>query len=175
MERSRRTGLVALFCVALLMVGPTAGAAQQSSAIAGQSPFASQTEVDGGAQPATACFDGAGSEFFIGPPDGTHIWVRLHAGGLTDSGWSIGAEMIGSTDGASIVEIVAGIKYDGDGFLDALTSPIESFELVKGFDFQLPMLAAMTGEFTDGGSDGGDGAEDGDARAGDSRFEMLRC
>ena len=186
MESVRRTILVVFCCLALLTVGPIAGAAQGSPAGGADHITApAQTDVDGGAQPVSACFTGAGTEFIIGPTDATHIWVRLHLGGLTDSGWAFGGELIGSTGGESIVEIIAGIQFVGDGFFDFLTSPVDSFELVSGFDFQLPMLEAMTGEFTETGTDSanesstdegangrGDGESDG---AADSRFEMLRC
>lgn len=196
MNRFRRTGLVLCCCFVLVTVGPIAGAAQRSPAaasqspIAGQSPAASQTEFDGGAQPASACFGGAGTEFVIGSANETHIWIRLHAGPLTDSGWALGGELIGSTGGNSIVEVIAGVQFVGDGFLDLLSSPAESVELISGFDFQLPMLEGMTGEFTESGamehnessaedSSTGNGSTDGgeapDDRDDDSRFEMLRC
>lgn len=185
MERFRRLGTVLLCSLVLLTSGPIAGAAQGATAGAtGHAAVPAQTDVDGGAQAATACFDGAGTEFVIGPPDGTHIWVRLHLGGLTDSGWAFGGELIGSTGGNSIVEIIAGVQFVGDGFFDLLSSPGDAFELIKGFDFQLPMLEAMTGEFTASGADGSsDGNESGEtdgsgvdeADAAESRFEMLAC
>ncbi|ADB59797.1 hypothetical protein Htur_0902 [Haloterrigena turkmenica DSM 5511] len=191
MERVRRTGLVVCFCLAILIVGPVAGAAQQSAAVADGSPAASQPKVDADGQQATACFDAGGTEFVTGSADGTNIWVRLHAGPLTGSGWAIGAELIGSTGGTSIVEVVAGIQFVGDGFLNLLSSPGESIELISGFDFQLPMLEmASSGLGADeaAGSDGGaenesgdsaanesDDGQRGDQRASDSPFEMIRC
>lgn len=89
---------------------------------------------------------------------------------------AIGGELIGSTGGDSIVEIVAGVQFVGDGVFDLLSSPVESFEPVSGFDFRLPMLEGMTGAFTEGGPDeAGDGSSgDGEDRD-DGRFEMLRC
>ena len=191
MGRVRRTGLVLCLCLAILTVGPVAGAAQQSSTVADGSPAASQTEMEADGQQASACFDVGGTEFVIGSSDETNIWVRLHAGPFTDSGWAIGAEMIGSTGGTSIVEVVAGIQFVGDGFLDLLSSPGESVELISGFDFQLPMLEmASNGLGADevAGNDTGteneseDSAENesedeqrGDERVDDSPFEMLRC
>ncbi|NUC73146.1 hypothetical protein HTZ84_12620 [Haloterrigena sp. SYSU A558-1] len=190
MGRVRRTGLVVCCCLAILTVGPVVGAVQQSAAVADGSPAASQTEVDADGQ-ASACFDAGGSEFVIGSSDGTNIWVRLHAGPLTDSGWAIGAEMIGSTGGTSIVEVVAGIQFVGDGFLDLLSSPGESVELISGFDFQLPMLEmASSGlgagevagnddgaenESEDGAANESEDGQYGDERAADSPFEMIRC
>ncbi|MDS0477845.1 hypothetical protein [Natrinema sp. 1APR25-10V2] len=101
---------------------------------------------------------------------------------LTGSGWSIGAELIGSTNGNSIIEVVAGIQYVGDGFLDLLSDPVGSFDLVQGFDFQLPMLENVgvgeTGSDRSGGETGNqstDGDESRDARSNDSPFELLRC
>ncbi len=103
---------------------------------------------------------------------------------LTGSGWSIGDELIGSTNGDSIIEVVAGIQYVGDGFLDLLSDPVGSFELVQGFDFQLPMLENVgtgmdeTGNDRSGGETGNQSA-DGDqsqtTRPDDSPFELLRC
>ena len=196
MERVPRIGIVCCCCLILLTTGPIVGTAQPSAAgesaatsasVVADGSTADQSEFDGGAQSASACFDGAGTEFVIGPPDGTHIWVRLHVGPFTDSGGALGAELIGSTGGNSIIEVIAGLQFVGDGFLEFLSSPGESVELVSGFDFQLPMLEAMTGEFTErgpSGADDGDGtannssAEGGEERGGhasDSRFQMLRC
>lgn len=182
MRRVRRTGLVVCCCLAILIVGPAVGAAQQSSTVADGSPVASQTQVDVDGQ-ASSCFDAGGAEFVIGSSGGTNIWVRLHAGPLAGSGWAIGAEMIGSTGGHSIVEVVAGIQFVGDGFLDFLSSPGESVELISGFDFQLPMLEmASSGLGADEVAGNDDGAENesedgqhGDERDADSPFEMIRC
>ena len=179
-RRTSFVAVVALCCVVFLTVAPIATAAQESSAD-------NRTATDSTGQPVSTCFTGAGHTFTIGSADGTHIWVRLHAAMLTDSGGSVGAELVGSTGGSSIIEIVAGFEYVGNGLLETLTSPADAFEIVHGFDFQLPMLenAMDSGIGTDGASgnepngsatarsaDGGDGRE---SNADDGPFEMLRC
>ncbi|OLZ41534.1 hypothetical protein A6E15_11315 [Natrinema saccharevitans] len=82
---SRSTAIAALTvgCIALLAAAPAA-------ATAGQSTPTLQTAGEADGQPVSTCFTGEGSEFTIGSDDGAEIWVRLHAGPLTGSGWSIG-------------------------------------------------------------------------------------
>ncbi len=181
MERPSRSVCIAALtvcCIAFLAVAPVATTAQQASP-----PLQSAGETNG--QPASTCFTGEGSEFTIGSDDGAEIWVRLHAGPLTGSGWSLGAEMVGSLEDQSIVEVVAGIEYVGDGFADLLSDPGESFDLVSGFDFQLPMLedattglgnesTAGTGNESTAGDESTSEREEREA-ADDGRFELLRC
>lgn len=182
MVRPRRTSFIAVLticCIALLAVAPLATTAHQSVPRV-------QTATDSNGQSVSTCFSGEGTSFTIGSDDSTQIWVRMHAGPLTGSGWSIGAEMAGSTDGVSIIEVVAGIEYVGDGFFDFLTSPVDSFELVSGFDFQLPMLENATTGLGDGssadenesaGTEANESAQSADSHesTADGPFEMLRC
>lgn len=176
MERARRTSVILLCGLALLAAGPAVGAAQQSAPIA-----VSQAAVDSAEQPEPTCFDGAGSEFTLGDENGTHVWIRLHAGTLTDSGSEFGGELIASNGGPPIIESVAGIEYVGDGLSDLLTSPLESFEWTGGFEFQLPMLETASNELGAGDAPGSDdGAANERERAGAERtgsgpFEMIQC
>lgn len=175
---ARSTSIAALTvcCIALLAVSPVAATAGQSTPM-----LRTAGEADG--QPVSTCFTGEGSEFTVGSDDGAAIWVRLHAGPLTGSGWSIGAEMVGSLEGQSIVEVVAGIEYVGDGFLDIFDNPGEAFDLVSGFGFQLPMLenaaadlgSASSGDGTEATGDGQTAARESRAVGDDSPFELLRC
>lgn len=88
----------------------------------------------------TECFSGDGTAFTVGSEDDTHIWIRLHAAMLTDSGGSFGAELTGSTEEDRIIEVLVGADHVGDGILSTVTSPLKSFDLVGGFDFQLPIF-----------------------------------
>ncbi|QLG50789.1 DUF7332 family protein [Natrinema halophilum] len=172
--------VVVLCCIVLLFTIPI-------SATTVRATTQERNAADSPEQPATACFDGAGATYIVGSESGTHIWIRLHAAMLTDSDGAIGAELIGSMDGTSIVEIVVGLQYVGDRILDLL-SPADSFELIHGFDFQLPMLeAAMdfgpddeqssrsTGGESGGNESSADAGTNRQAHAEDSRFELLRC
>lgn len=178
----RRMGYVVVVCccVAVLTVAPVAAAAQ------GPPPRiqnATSSDTNSNGQPVTTCFSGSGTEFIVGSENSTRIWIRLHATVLTGSGGSIGAELAGSTTENSIIEVVAGLEYVGGGFLDLLTSPTDSFAVVKGFDFQLPMLNGVS---TGLGADESAGSENDQSTtdeqsaadetgADDSPFEMLRC
>lgn len=181
MQLLRRPSIVSILvlcCLVVLATVPVATVAQQSPSQIG-------TAADSSGQPVSTCFTGSGSEFTIGSENGTHIWVRLHAAMLTDSGGSVGAELVGSTGGSSIVEVIAGFQYVGDGLRDLLTSPADSIDLVSGFDFQLPMLEnATTGlgaeptQSNGNQSDSGEEAttdSDGETTESDGHFEMLRC
>lgn len=176
MERARRTGVIALCCFALLAAGPAVGAAQQSAPTA-----VSQAAAGPAEQSESTCFDGAGSEFTLGDENGTHVWIRLHAGTLTDSGSEFGGELIASNGGPPIIESVAGVEYVGDDLSDLLTSPLESFEWTGGFEFQLPMLEmASNGLGADDASGSDDGAaneseQTGAERTGSGPFEMIQC
>lgn len=174
-------GFVAVvsFCCIALLAAPIATASQQSAPRV-------QNATDSTDQPVTTCLSGAGTSFTIGSANGTHIWFRLHAAMLTDSGGSIGAELTGSTGGTSIIEVVAGLEYVGDGFLDLLTSPIDSFDVVSGSDFQLPMLENVSTGLGNEQPSQSDADQSGDERSADdsdgtetgsdaSPFEMLRC
>ncbi|WP_254764233.1 DUF7332 family protein [Natrinema marinum] len=191
MVRARRTRVLAVALCCLILFAPIATATQQSGSQA-QNESNTSTANDAAGQRVSTCFTGSGTEFTIGAEDGTNIWIRMHAAMLTGSGWSIGAELVGSTNGNSIIEVVAGIQYVGDGFLDFLSDPVGSFDLVQGFGFQLPMLENVgtgigeTGTDRSGGETGNQSAEgsesaDGDesqnaqSRSDDSPFELLRC
>ncbi|QCS43270.1 hypothetical protein [Natrinema versiforme] len=176
-RRPSTVSVLVLCCLVLLATVPVATLAQQSPSPVGNG-------ADSSGQPVSTCFTGSGTEFMIGAENGTHIWVRLHAAMLTDSGGSIGAELAGSTGGSSITEVVVGFEYVGDGLRDLLTSPADSIDLVSGFDFRLPMLEnVMTGlsaESTQSDGDRSNGEEgttgsDGETAESDGRFEMLRC
>ncbi|ELY59921.1 DUF7332 family protein [Natronolimnohabitans innermongolicus] len=184
MAGARRTGIgiavVCLCCLALLAVGPVAGAGSVQPTVSNASDEpVSSSEV----QPASTCFDVSGASFTIGSEDGTHIWLQFHAGPLTDSDWAFGAEMIGATEDASIVELLAGVEYVGDGVFDLVSSPIDSFDLRYGFEFQLPMLESATDvdpmdpdDELDGDDRDDDGTEDSEPDADrDSRYELLDC
>ncbi|ELY70234.1 DUF7332 family protein [Natrinema versiforme] len=176
-RRPSTVSVLVLCCLVFLATVPAATVAQQSPAPVGNG-------ADSSGQSISTCFTGSGTELTIGSENGTHIWVRFHAAMLTDSGGSVGAELVGSTGGSSIVEVIAGFQYVGDGLRDLLTSPADSIDLVSGFDFQLPMLEnATTGlgaEPSQSDEDQSDGEgtgtrSDGAATESDGRFELLRC
>lgn len=133
--RPRSVALVALVVSVALLVGPAVASAASPGAQDLDEPT---TEAAGG------CFSGDGTSFVIGSEDDTHIWVRLHLGLFTGSGGSVGVELTGSTDRYRVVETVAGVDYAGEGVLGAVTSPLESFQAVGGFELQLPMLETAT-------------------------------
>lgn len=165
--------VVTLSCIALLAIVPVATVAQQSAPSV-------QTAADSNGQPVSTCLTGTGTSFTVGSSNSTNIWIRLHASILTDSGGSVGAELVGSTNETSIVEVAAGVQYGADGILDFLTNPIGSFDMVSGFSLRLPMLedvrTGLGGEEPPQ-SDSTQSAEDDRDTTGseDSPFEMLRC
>ncbi|WP_408958317.1 hypothetical protein [Natrinema sp. 74] len=191
MERARRTRIVAIALCCLLLFAhiPVATATPQSiSSVQNESDTSGASDAP--EQRVSTCFAGSGTEFTIGAENGTNIWIRLHAAMLTESGGAIGAELVGSTNGNSVIEVVAGIQFVGDGLLDLFSEPMASFELVKGFDFQLPMLEnigtgltqaenSLSAGGTSNQSADDSGERDGDesrhARSNDSPFELLRC
>lgn len=152
-----------LCCLVLFAAVPITTATQESSA-------RDQIAADSNGQSVSTCFTGGGHAFTIGSEEGTHIWVRLHAAMLTDSGGSVGAELVGSTGGSSIIEVMAGFNYVGDGFLDLLTSPTDAFDLVHGYGFQIPVLD-IGPETENGASSDAATTHSSD----DSPFEILRC
>lgn len=181
MGRPSRSTSIAAFaacCIALLAVVPVA-------ATAGQSTPTHQAAGETSGQSVSTCFTGEGSDLTIGSDDGARIWIRFHAGPLTGSGWSIGAETVGSLEGQSIVEVVAGIEYVGDGFFDLFDDPGESFDLVSGFGFELPMLQdvstglgnASSGADAESTADNESAPEreERETAGNDGRFELLRC
>lgn len=144
----------------------------------------------------TECLTGDGSSFTVGSDDGTHIWIRMHVAALTDSGGSFGVELTGSTEDERIIEVVVGLNHVGDGFLDTLTSPASSYDLVGGFDFELSIFDDVSPDIDNGetpGFDDEDDESDGESAAEsdgeepegeaerdredaeDSPFELLDC
>lgn len=175
MGASRPSSAIAvtmLCCIALLAVVPAATIAQQSVPSV-------QTAADSNGQPVSTCLTGTGTSFTVGSSNSTNIWIRLHASILTGSGGSVGAELVGSTNGTSIIEVAAGVQYVADGIFDFLTNPIGSFDTVSGFSLRLPMLEDVrTGLGADEPPQSGDQSaeDDGDTTGTeDSPFEMLRC
>ncbi|SDQ35936.1 DUF7332 family protein [Natronobacterium texcoconense] len=135
MRRVRRPATavaVVLVCLAVLAVAPAVGIAEA------EQRTDRMTETDSTAD--GNCLSAGGTAFTIGSDDSATIWVRLHVSALTDSGGSFGAELVGSTADAQIIEIVAGVKYVADGIGEFVDGPLESFAVVTGYEFQLPMF-----------------------------------
>ncbi|GEM_PF-4815159 len=134
----------------------------------------------------TECLSGAGTPFTVGSDDDTYIWIRLHVLELTDSGGSFGVELTGSNDGERVIEVVTGLEHVGDGILDTVTSPVGSYELVGGFEFELSIFDDATPDIDGDGTPGFDGPEnestdagteesDRDSESADGPFELLDC
>lgn len=134
----------------------------------------------------TECLSGAGAPFTVGSDDDTYVWIRLHVLELTDSGGSFGIELTGSSDGERIIEVVTGLEHVGDGILDTVTSPVGSYELVGGFEFELSIFDDATPDINGDGTPGFDESENESTDAGteepdrgpesaDGPFELLDC
>ncbi|AFZ72070.1 DUF7332 family protein [Natronobacterium gregoryi] len=118
-------------CFVVLTAGPVVAETGHGDRAAG---------VDADSAVGEGCLGAGGTAFTIGSDDSATIWVRLHFGLLTDSGGSIGAELVGATTDGNIVEIVAGVDYVADDFDEFTDAPLEAFAVVTGYEFQLPMF-----------------------------------